>query len=98
MTRQLDKELEARFDRERTEVYRACSGGLADAVAEAGGLLQGLSAKLSGADCLLTVRAEFGPGRMVAFIGGEDLAACLRKAMREARSDSLRWKEDQYST
>lgn len=97
MSRQLEADLEKRFERERAEVYRAVCGGLDSGVSESGGVLQGLSAKLGEHDCLLTLRAEFPTGRMVAFIGGEDLGSCLRKAQREAAADGLRWKADRYS-
>lgn len=78
-------------------LYRALTGGLAASVERGGGLLLGLSLKINGYDCLLTLRAEFPGGRQIAFIGGETPAGCVLKATREAKSETLRWKVDKYA-
>ena len=83
--------------RRNRALYRACSGGLALAVTRSGGELSGLSIKTSGYDCLVTLRARFPAGPMVAFVGGETIAHCLVKAMREAPNGALRWKVDRYA-
>jgi hypothetical protein len=74
----------------------ALYGGLDDAVSHAGGDLTGFSVRISDLDCLMTVRAQFPGGHMIAFVGAEDLAAVLVKAAREARSDALRWRVDNF--
>ncbi len=78
-------------------LYRALTGSLASAIERGGGLLCGMSVKINGYDCLVTLRAEFPGGAQVAFIGGETPAGCFLKAMREAKSETLRWKADRYA-
>ena len=75
---------------------RACEGDLQASVSQTGGELLGFSVKLSQHDCLITLRAVFPGGRMIAFVGGDTLAGCLLKVPREARSNNLRWKADKY--
>lgn len=84
-------------DRRNLMLYRAMTGGLATAVERGGGMLLGLSMRINGFDCLLTLRAEFPGGRQIAFIGGETPAGCILKALREAKTESLRWKVDKYA-
>jgi hypothetical protein len=97
MTRQLEQELEDRGKRERDAVVQAVYGGLVDAISSTGRELQGFSAKLSGGDCLITLRAIGDEGAVVGFVGSEDLAACLRKVVREAHRGELRWRDDAYA-
>lgn len=87
---------EARQSKRALHLYRVCDGGLEAAVARAGGELAGFSAKMSGEDVLVTLRADFPAGRMVSFAGGETLGNSLVKAYREARSDSLKWRADKW--
>ena len=96
MTRQLDEEREARAARRQDRVLLAINGGLYSGVSRAGGVLLGFSVKLDEFDCLLTLRAEFPAGRMVAFVGGYDLGDVLQKAAKGASSDGLRWRTDKW--
>ncbi len=97
MTRSFETEEEKRIELKARRLLAVCSSGLMAAIGRAGGTLTGFSAKMSGADVLLTVRAEFPGGPMVCFCGGETLANALLKAAREAQGDALRWKVDQYA-
>lgn len=95
-----DGETEAyrlKADRRRVHVTRLCDGGLLDDVERAGGELLGMSVRWRGYDCLVTLRARFPAGSMVAFVGGETLGGCLVKAAREARGDALKWRVDRYA-
>lgn len=96
MSSRLDAEYEEKQARQALRLLRVCSGGLNSAIGRAGGELTGFSAKMSGADVLLTVRAELPGGRKIAFVGGSDLAGALLKAYREASADELRWREDRW--
>lgn len=89
-------EKEKRDGRRSLRLLRLCEGGLESAVERAGGELLGFSAKMSGYDVLLTIRAEFPGGRMIAWAGSSTLAAAIDKAAREASSDSLRWRPDKW--
>lgn len=97
MSRQLEQEWEERSKREREYLLMSVSGGLIMAVERAGGQLLGLSLKISEYDCLMTLRAQFPGGRMIAFVGAGDMAECFSKGTREAKMDNLRWKADKYA-
>lgn len=96
MSRQLEKKLEDRARREKDAAVFALYGGLEAAVGRSGGTLYGFSVKLQEGDCLMTLRAMFPAGRQVAFVGARDLVALFTKATREAGSDALRWREDNF--
>jgi len=97
MSRQLEQALEERAKKRRDSEYAAAHGGLVDAVSRAGGILQGMSVRWDGVSVLLTLRARFPAGGMVAFVGGEELGPALAKAMTEARTDALNWRVDKYA-
>lgn len=97
MTRQLEAESENRAAKRDRVVLFACNGGLLDTIRREGGMLEGLSFKFGEYDCLLTLRAEFPAGRRVCFIGGDDLAYCIRKAYVAAQRGNLRWKQDKFA-
>jgi hypothetical protein len=97
MSRQLEQLSEERTKREHQAVLHAVYGGLDEAVRTSGGALVGFSARLASGDCLLTLRAIFEGQAMIAFVGGEDLSASLRKAVREIHTDVLSWREDKYA-
>lgn len=96
MTSRVEQDAEVRRTRRALTLWGVSSGGLEAAVARAGGELTGFSAKMSGADVLITLRAVFPGGKQIAFAGGETLASALTKAAREASSDDLRWREDKW--
>lgn len=75
---------------------RASDGGLQKAVEHNGGELLGLSVKFGQADCLVTLRAVFPGGRMVAFVGGDSLMSCLVKVHRDGFDGKLKWRTDKY--
>lgn len=95
MTR-LDVVMAKRQKLERDASLLALYGGLNDGVEHAGGVLLGMAVKFDGAGCLLTLKAEFPAGRMVSFVGGEDLAHVLRKGAAQAVRDNLKWREDKW--
>lgn len=77
-------------------VYRAVDFELEGAVAHAGAVLTGFSVKLGDGEVLITLRASLAGRPQIAFVGSGDLPGCLLKVVREAMSDRLRWKDDQY--
>lgn len=97
MSRQLEQKQEERKARRDKRVLLAVNGGLEAGVERAGGRLHGFSVKLSEYDCLLTLRAEFPGGAMVAFVGGADLPDVLLKGSKAAKTDGLRWKKDKWA-
>lgn len=97
MTRSNEVSVEEKSERRDLAVARAVQGGLDNAVGRAGGALLGFTAKLDGYDCLLVLKAEFPAGRMVAFVGSESLGGAFLKAVREGKSDRLRWRVDRFA-
>lgn len=96
MSRQLEQEIEDRARKQKDAAVFALYGGLTGAVAHGGGELYGFSVKMQEGDCLMTLRAIFPAGRQVAFVGSDDLVGVFVKAVREARTDQLRWREDNF--
>jgi len=79
------------------EVLAAVEFELVGSVAHAGGVLSGISVRFGESDCLMTLRASFGSKSMVSFVGCPDLGSCFRKAVNEAYSDDLQWREDRWA-
>lgn len=96
MTRQLEQASEERSLKRDKVVLYACNGGMLDSIRRDGGILEGLSFKFGEYDCLLTLRADFPAGRRVAFVGGDDLAYCIRKAFKASSAGKLHWRVDKY--
>jgi hypothetical protein len=88
---------EGKTERRLVAGGRALDGGLAAGVERAGGELLGYSFKVGEYDTLLTLRAVFPAGRMIAFVGGDTALSALVKAVSEAKADSLRWREDRFA-
>jgi len=96
MTRQLEQAQEDKQQKFAKAQLSALNGGMAAAVARAGGELGGFSARMDDYEVLLTIRAEFPAGRMIAFVGGDTLGSALVKVIREASQDRLKWREDKW--
>lgn len=98
MSRQLEAQEEVRLEKRAKAIAKAVDYGLVGAVAHAGGVLTGFSVKLSEGDVLLTLRAHLPAGAQVAFVGSETLGGALLRAVKEGRSDNLRWRPDRFGT
>jgi hypothetical protein len=97
MTRQLEQDSEERTKREQLAVLQSVYGGLSASISADGKELLGFSVKLSGGDCLITIRAMDGATSVISFVGSEDLPAALRKVVREAHRGQLRWRGNKYA-
>lgn len=98
MSRHLEATHEEAVTKHIERTYRCLAGGLATGVNYSGGQLVGLSIKYSDYTVLMTLRAEFPGGRMVCFVGADDLPKAFIKATRKAGQDGLRWRKDRYAT
>jgi hypothetical protein len=96
VSRQLQQKQEEALARRNKQILLSIEGGLSDALARAGAVLLGFSVKHGDLDCLITLRVELAGRRQIAYVGSSTLGDCLVKAMREARSDKLRWKDDRF--
>lgn len=97
MTRQFDAESEERASRRGKLLVRAVRRDLEASVQSDGYELLGFSVKLSGGDCLLTLRADNHQGQVVSFVGGEDLESSILKAVTGAFAGDLRWRADKFN-
>lgn len=96
MTRQLEQADEERTRKQSLALWRALDGGIDSSLQADGYELVGLSLKVSGGDCLCTVRVSNHEGAFVAFVGGENIAKTLTKLHRESRGGMLRYRQDRY--
>ncbi|MCK5308988.1 MAG: hypothetical protein KAJ73_10275 [Zetaproteobacteria bacterium] len=96
MSRQLEQVIEERQAKRARLIVRSVEFELAEAVGRAGGELTGLAVKYAVGECLVVVKARLAGQPQVAFVGAEDFGSCLIKAVREARTDRLRWQADRY--
>ena len=97
MSRQLEQAIEEKSARRHLAILKAVEYDLERSVAESGGHLTGLGVKLTGGDCLITLRANLGGEAKVSFVGAGDFGDALIKAVREIRSGKLRWREDLWA-
>jgi len=96
MTRQLDLEHEVRETARRDQLIKALEYGIAGAIEHQGATWLGFAIKYSPFDCLMTIKADFDSGRMIAFVGSDTITNCINKAYHDASRNALRWKPDQY--
>ena len=92
-----ERSAQASADKRHRKVGRVVDGGLKEAVQRSGGELLGFSVKYNGYDCLMTLRAEFPGGRMVAFVGASTLPSAMIRAWQDGNQDGLRWREDKFA-
>ena len=97
MSRQLEQVAEEKSKNRAIRLARVLDLGLSDAVERAGGELLGLSIRYGDFDVLMTIKAVFPAGQMVAFVGAGSMGDCFLKGAREAGNDSLRWKPDRWA-
>jgi hypothetical protein len=93
----LEIALSEKLERSKSEVLVAVFGGLERAVSRAGGDLAGFSIRLRGYEVLMTLRIDMPAGPMIAFVASDSLANVLTKAVRDAESDRLRLRPDQFA-
>lgn len=96
MSRQLEQHVEDRSRRRHLAIVAAVEYELVEAVSYAGGQLHGFSVKLSGGDCLITLRLNLAGKEQISFVGGADLGSCLIKAVRLARADELKYRPSKF--
>jgi len=96
MTRQLDQIRETRETKRRDALVRALEFELAGSLETQGTMLIGFNVKYDAYECLMTIKADLGGERKVAFVGAGSVIDCILKAVQAAQSDRLRWREDRY--
>lgn len=97
MTRQADIKIEERETARRDQLVKVLEYGLVGALEAQGIELLGFAFKYDAFNCLMTIKAELGGTKNVAFIGSDSVINCFLKAYSEARNSRLRWRVDKYS-
>lgn len=87
---------EAKQARKAASLLYALDDGLEYHLERCGYTLHGLSARLAPGDCLITLRLSGEGGRFVSFAGGGSFANAILKILRDARSGSIKVKEDEF--
>lgn len=97
MSRQQDIIQEERETKRRNALVKALEYELPGVLETQGITLLGFAVKYDAFECLMTLKAEVGGERQVAFVGGGSIISCILKAVQAANYDRLRWKADKYS-
>ena len=96
MSRQLEQLRETRESKRRDALVRALEFELAGTLETQGTTLLGFSLKFDAYECLMTIKADQGGERKVAFIGAGSPIDCILKAVQAAGADRLRWRDDRW--
>ena len=96
MSRQLEQKREEKQIRRDKLLVHAVEFGLEESVEALGATLTGFTVRYGPADCLLVLKTRAGDSRQVSFVGAEDVASCLIKAVRQAKVDELVWRADKF--
>lgn len=96
MSRQLEIAQEQRETAKRDSLVKALEFGIVGALESKGVELLGFAIKYDAFNCLLTVRAQVGGVRSVAFVGSDSIINCFLKVQAEALNDELHWRKDKY--
>lgn len=97
MTRQPDLLLESRQQEKDMLLVRACEFELIGSLSAAGADLSGFSAKIDQFQCLITLRAFVDDCNQVSFVSSDTLPDALRKCVRMAHMDQLKWTVDKWA-
>ncbi len=92
----LDEYTASKMEHERAALLLSMYGALVEAVARSGGELDRLSVRLGEDEVLMVLNAKFPAGRMVGFVGAQDLPSVFVKATRDAGRDVIQWRGDEY--
>lgn len=97
MTRQLEQQQELREQKRREALVRALEFELPGTLELNGITLLGFAMKYDAYECLMTIKADVGGTRKVAFVGASSPIDCILRAVQAAGADRLRWKNDDYA-
>lgn len=96
MPRTLEQVSEERETKRRDALVAALEYRLPGSLETQGVTLLGFAVKFDAYECLLTLKADIGGRREVAFVGGASVIDCILRAVNAAANDRLRWREDRY--
>ncbi len=96
MTRHIEVRSEEAITRKNAALAKALDHGIVGGLEVQGINLLGMSVRHSAMDCLVTLRAEIGGVRKVAFVGSDTITNCFLKCQADIARDSLHWREDRF--
>lgn len=96
MSRQLEQKREEQITTRNNQVIKALEFGIVGALESQGIELVGFAFRYDAHNSLMTIKADFGNDRQVAFVGSESIIGCILKAQSDARNDRLVWRADKY--
>lgn len=97
MSRQLDQVREQRETKRRDTLVKCLEYELPGVLEMQGITLIGFAVKFDAYECLMTIKADVGGERNVAFVGGSSIIDCILKSVQAAKAERLRWRKDVYS-
>lgn len=97
MSRQLEQKTEERTARKQVALVRALEFEMAGSLEAVGITMVGFAIKWDAWECLLTLKADIGGVRNVAFIGSDSPINAILKTVAATQNDRLRWKVDKYA-
>lgn len=98
MSRQLEVQHEVRETKRRDELVKALEYGLSGALQAQGIELLGYAFKYDAFNSLMTIKADVGGVRSIAFVGSDSVINCILKAFSDASRADLTWRPDKYHT
>lgn len=96
MTRHTEVKTEEAVTRKNAALAKALDHGIVGGLEVQGIQLLGLSIRHSAMDCLVTLRADVGGVRKVAFIGSDTIVNCFLKCYSDVARDRLHWRVDKF--
>lgn len=96
MSRQVEQVQEERETKRRDALVKALEYSLPGHLETQGITLLGFAVKYDAYECLMTIKADVGGTRKVAFVGAGSVVDCILKAEQAAAANRLRWKVDIY--
>lgn len=97
MTRQSDLKVEEKQAKLDQQLVRAVEFELQGSISHSGGILNGITIMIYPEDVLIVLKAEVAGRQQVSFVAAETMATGIRKSVRDAYSDRLRWRVDKYA-
>lgn len=96
MSRHTEVRVEEAATRKNAALAKALDHGISGGLEVQGVHLLGMSVRHSAMDCLVTLRADIGGVRHVAFIGSDTVINCFLKCQADIARDALHWRVDKY--
>ncbi len=98
MSRTQELQREVKEEKRRVSLVKALEFELVGTLETQGIQMVGFAVKFDAWECLMTLKAEIGGKRQVAFVGADSVISCILKAVQAAQYDKLKWRVDVYTS